>query len=110
MPVYQSFCRHGITVSQYEQQTGLPKQFTVQNSDEQPNYWIQKMDCVLVFNLILWFIKHICDGHLDCADGWDESPHHCIGMHIINPMIKTVLYIAANFISLMNTNEISIKK
>ena len=23
--------------------------------------------------------QHICDGHFDFEDGWDESPHHCIG-------------------------------
>jgi len=23
--------------------------------------------------------ENICDGHNDCADGWDESPHLCIG-------------------------------
>jgi len=28
-------------------------------------------ECILTENL--------CDGHNDCADGWDESPHLCIG-------------------------------
>jgi len=23
--------------------------------------------------------ENICDGHFDCEDGWDESPHLCIG-------------------------------
>ena len=25
------------------------------------------------------FLQNICDGHFDCEDGWDESPHLCIG-------------------------------
>ena len=31
-------------------------------------------------NINLLLTKNICDGHNDCADGWDESPHLCIGM------------------------------
>ena len=28
-------------------------------------------------------MKNICDGRYDCEDGWDESPHLCIG-NILN--------------------------
>ena len=27
-------------------------------------------------------MQNVCDGIIDCRDGWDESPHLCIGKHL----------------------------
>jgi len=34
---------------------------------------------VLSWNLLHPKQRNLCDGYNDCADGWDESPHLCIG-------------------------------